>query len=104
MTFEERINPAQFGFSPKLVAVVGAIINYDYNVRDRKGGLITGLTITSDGFVTANSTASNGGGAFIGTAEDLERNLIAWKTELTPEDAAEFDRKYAANVKDWRKS
>ena len=32
--FAERINPRNLGFSPKLVAIVGAIIGHDYGVRD----------------------------------------------------------------------
>lgn len=105
--FAERINPRNLGFSPKLVAIVGAIIGHDYGVRDRKGGQLTGLSITSDGFVTASSTASDGGGAFIGSAEDLDRNLeeyvMVLHNDVSDEDAEEFERIYKANVKDWRK-
>ena len=103
--FAERINPRNLGFSPKMTAIVGAIIGHDYGVRDRRGGQLTGLSITSDGFVTAHSTASDGGGAFIGSAEDLDRNLADYRFTLAAEndeDAEEFDRLYAANVRDWR--
>ena len=102
--FAARVNPSRLGFSPKLTAIVGAIIGHDYGVRDgvRGGQLINGLSITSDGFVIAGSTASDGGGAFIGTADDLARNLDAWKADLSPEDREEFSRLYAARVTDWR--
>jgi hypothetical protein len=100
--FADRINPIRFNFSPKTVAIVGAIIGHDYGVRDARGGLLGNLAITSDGFVTASSTMSDGGGAFIGSAGDLERNLAAYRELLTDEDRAEFDRLYRANVTDWR--
>ena len=104
--FAERINPRNLGFSPKLTAIVGAIIRHDYGVRDRKGGQLTGLSITSDGFVTASSPASDGGGAFIGSAEDLDRNLeeyvMVLHNEVSDEDAEEFERIYKANVIDYR--
>jgi hypothetical protein len=100
--FAERVSPRKFNFSPKLCALVGAIIGHDYGVRDSRGGQLTSLSITSDGFVICGSTMGDGGGAFIGDATDLERNLALWKAELTPEDRAEFERLYAVNVTDWR--
>lgn len=104
MALADRINPTTLGFSPKLAAIVGAIIEHDYGVRDgvRGGQLLAPLSITSDGFGTAVSTASSGGGAFIGTARDLERNIKAFKAALSAEDRAEFETFYARNVKDWR--
>ena len=102
----ERINPRNLGFSPKLTAIVGAIIGHDYGVRDRKGGLLSSLSITSDGYVMASSTASDGGGAFIGDAQDLDRNLdqfvMVLHNEVGDEEAEEFERLYKANVTDWR--
>jgi hypothetical protein len=100
--FADRIDPHRFNFSPKLVAIVGAIIGHDYGVKDGRGGTLTSLSITSDGYVNCGSTASDGGGAFIGSADDLERNLDAWKADLTPADRAEFERVYKARVTDWR--
>ena len=100
--FAERINPRQFNFSPKLTAIVGAIIGYDYGVRDRKGGHLTSLSITSDGFVTAHSTASDGGGAFIGSASDLDRNIELYLGELQPSDVVAFKALYKSCVSDWR--
>jgi hypothetical protein len=100
--FADRIDPHRFNFSPKLVAIVGAIIGHDYGVKDGRGGTLTSLSITSDGYVNCGSTASDGGGAFIGSADDLERNLAAWKAELTDEDRTEFDRIWKARVTDYR--
>jgi len=107
MEFAERINPTNLGFSLRMAAIVGAIISHDYGVRDSRGGRLTSLSITSDGYVTAHSTASDGGGAFIGSADDLGRNLeqfvMVLHNDVSDEDAEEFERLYAANVKDWRK-
>jgi hypothetical protein len=104
--FAERINPTNLGYSPRMTAIVGAIIGYDYGVRDSRGGRLTSLAITADGFVMADSTASDGGGAFIGSASDLDRNLAKYRFTLAgenDEDAEEFDRLYKQNVRDWRK-
>jgi hypothetical protein len=49
----------------------------------------------------AQSTAHESG-ASIGDVGDLEANLSIWKEELSPEDQAQFNRLYVANVKDWR--
>jgi hypothetical protein len=105
-TFAERINPRSLGFSPKMTAIVGAIIGHDYGVRDRRGGYLTSLSITSDGFVLAQSTASDGGGALLCDAADLARNVEDYRFALAgenDEDAETFESLYAANVKDWRK-
>jgi hypothetical protein len=78
MTIEklaEKLNPRKHNFSPKMAALLGAILGYDYGVRDSRGGRLTSLNITSDGFVICGSTASDGGGAFVGEAGDLHRNL-----------------------------
>lgn len=99
--FAERINPRRYNFSPKLVAIVGAIIGFDFGVRDRKGGRLTSISITSDGFVIAGSTAHESG-AFIGSAEDMTNNIGLWLNELTADDRAEFEKLYRANVEDWR--
>lgn len=88
--FAKRINPRKYQFSPRLTAMVGALIGYDYGVRDGRGGYITSLSFTSDGFVIGTSTASDGGGAFLGTREDLKRNLDAWTQHLQNRDAAKF--------------
>ena len=85
-----------------LAAIVGAIIGHDYGVRDRKGGHLTSIAICSDGYVTARSTASDGGGAFLGSAEAMEQNLRIFREDLSENDRNEFDRLYKANVLDYR--
>jgi len=100
--FADRVNPARHNFSPKMTAIIGAILGFDYGVRDGRGGRLTSISITSDGFVVAGSTASDGGGAFIGDAADMTRNIDLWLDKLNAEDKAEFKRLYSANVADWR--
>ena len=104
--FAERINPRNLGFSPKMAAIVGAIIGHDYGVRDGRGGKLSSLSITSDGYVMASSTASDGGGAFFGSADDLDRNVeqytLALHDAASNEDAEEFERLCKANITDWR--
>jgi|ERR1035437_1382805 hypothetical protein len=104
MELFEKLDAARLGFSPKMAAIVGAVIGHDYGVRDRKGGKLGHLSITSDGYVTAQSTASDGGGAFIGSAEEVESNLglLVSEAALSAEEKAEYDRLYAAHVTDWR--
>lgn len=100
--FADRINPRNFNFSPKLTAMVGAIIGHDYGVRDSRGGYLSSLSITSDGYLMAASTVHESG-AFVGTAEELDDNLSLWKLALTPEDRKRFEELYASNVRDWRR-
>ena len=99
--FAERINPSKFNFSPRLVAMVGAIIHHDYGVRDGRGSHITSLSITSDGFIIGH-TESPDVSPFLGDAEDLRRNIAVWIQELTVQDGAKFLELYAQNVDDWR--
>lgn len=103
MTLADKLNPKRLGFSPKMAALVGAILGHDYGARDRKGNQLTGLSITSDGFVVA-STNPISSGAFIGTASELESNLLLLLTDakLTREERAEFDALYSMHVTDWR--
>lgn len=96
VTFAERVNPAQFNFSPKMVAIVGAIIGHDYGVRDGRGNFLASISITSDGFIIGSCNS------FLGAADDLNRNLADYRTFLTKEDAAQFDALYQSRVKDWR--
>ena len=101
MTFAERINPSTKSFCPRFTALVGAIIGYDYGLRDGRGGKWTGVSITSEGIVIAATTA-HPSGAFVGPAEDLERNIRVFINLLDEEDRNEFFGRYAARVRDLR--
>lgn len=100
-SYAARINPARFNFSPKLTAIVGAIIHHDYGIRDRKNGKLSHLSITSDGFVLADSSAHESG-AFISDYDTLRLVIQQWLTELSDADAARFWELWRANVRDWR--
>ena len=102
-TLARKLNPRTHGFSPKMSALVGAILDFDYGVRDGRGGRLTSLSITSDGFVICGSTAHESG-AFIGEASDLDRNLAALlqTASLTPTQAKQFATIYKSRVTDWR--
>src|SRR5690348_3383805 len=101
-TLADKLNPRKHGYSPKMTAIVGAIIGHDYGVRDPRGGKLMGLTITSDCFVTA-STTSHESGVFVGTYLDFANNLsgLLARVQLTPEEKAEYDRLYKQHVTDW---
>ena len=99
----QKLNPQYLGYSPMMAALIGAIIGHDYGARDLRGGMLTGLTITSDGFIIA-STTSHEIGAFFGTADDLTRNLkqLLSEANLTVEERKQFAALYRENVTDWR--
>lgn len=102
MSLAERINPRNLGYSAKMTAIVGAILGHDYGVRDRRGNRLTGLSITSDGFVIAH-TEPVSSGAFIGSADELEINIkrLLADANLTDEEAHEWELAYN-RVTDWR--
>jgi hypothetical protein len=95
-TFATRIDPKQFNFSPKMTALVGAIIGHDYGVRDGRGNQVSSFSITSDGFLVSSSNA------FLGDATDLHRNLVELKKFLSAADVTRLDRLYKERIQDWR--
>jgi len=103
MTLVEKLDPGKLGFSPKMAALVGAIIGHDYGARDPRGGQFSSLSITSDGFLIA-ATTSHESGAFVGSADDFKRNLdlLLETAKLTKTEREEFDALYRRNVTDWR--
>jgi hypothetical protein len=100
----EKLNPRVHGFSPKMAALVGAMIGFDYGVRDDKGGHIGPLSITSDGFVIAASDVHESG-AFLGDFREIDKNLklLLADANLTAAERKEFNRLYKKNVLDLRK-
>ena len=98
MTFADRINPRKFNFSPKMTALVGAIIGHDYGIKDNRGNTLRSISISSDGFVMGN-----GSSAFIGTASDMDANLLQFTTFcLKRADRKRFASLYKERVIDWR--
>lgn len=103
-TLAEKLNPRKLGYSPKMAAIVGALIGTDYGVTSERIGRLTGeFNITSDGFVVA-SCEHHASGAFIGAAADFERNIIQLlkDAQLTEAERSEFWLQYSSKVRDWR--
>lgn len=89
----QKLHPGRFSdMSPKMAAIVGAVLGEDW-ARPRLGG----LSITSDGFVVS-------GHHFLGDVSDLERNIhnLLEVAGLTDAERSEWDRLYSQNVSDWR--
>lgn len=98
-----KLNPSRLGYSPKMAAIVGAILGHDYGSRDRKGYRYDSLSITSDGFLIGN-TVPVSSGAFLGSASDFDRNLtmLLADAKLTTDERITFNRLYSSHVTDWR--
>lgn len=97
----KRINPRKLGYSPRMAAIVGAIVGYDYGARHPVAGMMRAIHITSDGYVMGDCTGHESG-AFLGDVADFERNLDLYRSDLSEEDRARFDSICAAAVDDWR--
>jgi hypothetical protein len=93
MTLAEKLRPDRFSaMSGRMAAIVGYILDEPWAEP-----AITALSVTSDGYVTTESD-------FLGEAADLDRNLLNLliAADLTPEERAEFERRYRERVDDWR--
>jgi hypothetical protein len=97
LEFAERIDPKRLNFSPKMQALVGAIIGHDYGIRDLRGNTLRTISITSDGFILGNGSQS-----FIGSASDLALNLADFRSLLTFADNRTFLALYKKRVLDYR--
>lgn len=98
MTFAERIDPRKFNFSPKMTALVGAIIGFDYGVKDVRGNTLRSIAITSDGFIMGNGSQS-----LIGLARYMDANLLQFTTFcLNRADRKRFTALYSKRVTDYR--
>lgn len=92
-----KLNPRRFSaMSPKMAAIVGYIIGESW-----VSPAITGLMVTSDGFLLASRTGDIGYNAFIGAESDLKRN---WQDLLTVaglnnQEGNAAEALYAAKVK-----
>jgi hypothetical protein len=78
--------------SGKMAAIVGYILGESWTEPE-----IAALSVTSDGFVLTDAE-------FFGEAADLDRNLLNLlvAAEVTPEERADFERRYRERVDDWR--
>lgn len=98
----ERINPQKYGYSPLMTAIVGLFIGHDYKIRDSRGGRLTSLAYTSDGYVIA-STTSHDTGIFIGGISDLENNLskLVADARLSPDEFELFSMLTESGMDGW---
>jgi hypothetical protein len=93
MTLADKLRPDHFtAMSGRRAAIVAYILGESWTEP-----AISALSVTSDGFVTTEAE-------FFGEAADLDRNLLNLliAAELTPEERAEFERRYSERVDDWR--
>ena len=96
----DLLNPARFpGMSPGMAAITGFILETKYTDPE-----ITGLHITSDGFVFCSTTNDPFANDMIGSVKDLEANLF----NLLDAASLSFIEKEAVKavfkekVQDWR--
>jgi hypothetical protein len=68
--WKKRFDPARFKTGPKLMAILGALFDEDW-VEPR----LCGLKATSDGFLMAQEHGDLGYNHFIGSMDDVKRNL-----------------------------
>ena len=81
--------------SGQMMFCVCQVLGTDWVTCDHAGG---GMSITSDGFVVSGSL-------FIGSADDLERNLRGFlnAAEVNEDERTLFGAMYSQKVHDWRK-
>lgn len=96
----KALDPRKHGYSPKMSAIIGALLGFDYGVRDSHGGtLTTPFSVTSDGFVLCGHTTHDTG-AFIGTVTEFNSNIqrLVHDANLTPAQATAFQKILTAHV------
>ena len=86
-----------------MTLVMGAILGYDYGSRDERGNQWTSLSVTSDGFVIAQTNPPSSG-AFVGSYEDLTRNVgkLLQDAKLDDQQDTLFWATFKTRVPDWR--
>jgi hypothetical protein len=93
MTLAEKLHPSRFSeMSGKMAAIIGYVLGESWTEP-----AISGLSVTSDGFVTTESD-------FLGEAADLDRNILNLlaAAELSDDERSEFEFLYRERVDDWR--
>jgi hypothetical protein len=103
MALGQKLDPRRFtAMSPKMAAIVACILDDQATFRTQP--VIVELCITSDGGLLARHAGDIGFNDFIGSADDLERNLTQLEiaAELTPDEIDQFDALVRTRVSDWR--
>ena len=92
-----KLHPARFSaMSPKMASIVAFIIGQEWVTPQ-----VTGLFITSDGFVLASTKGDIGANQFIGTKADLRvnwGNLLCAATDLATDELQLAEKLYAQKV------
>ncbi len=103
MYLAQKVNPRRLGYSPKMTAIMGAIIAHDYGARDPYGRKLVALSITSDGFVLGH-TDDPDATLFLGDADELHHNIqrVLRDAKLDKVELEAFWRLYDSRVRDWR--
>lgn len=103
MTLGQKLNPRRFtAMSGKMAAIVGCILGDEAPFTTQPA--IAELVITSDGALLARHAGDVGANEFIGSADDLERNITQLEIAagLTPDEVDQFDALIRTRVIDWR--
>ena len=94
----KKLHPGRFpGMSGKMAAIVGYILGESWTEPE-----VFELAITSDGFVLAGQSGDVGCNDWVGSAQDLERNVqnLLAVAGLTPEERQSWDALYRARIVD----
>ena len=100
VTLATKLNPKGFTeMSGKMAAIVAYVLGEHWTNPE-----LAELHVTSDGFVLARKAGDVGCNEWIGSVQDLERNVatLLQAAELTPEQCQNWEELYRRRVTDWR--
>ncbi|KKN20132.1 hypothetical protein LCGC14_0938750 [marine sediment metagenome] len=100
MELATKLHPRGFTeMSGQMAAIVAYILEEHWTDPE-----LAELHITSDGFVLGRQAGDVGCNAWIGSVQDLERNVatLLRVAELTPEQCQRWQELYRRRVTDWR--
>ena len=96
----QKLHPSRFTeMSPKMAAIVGYILGESWTEPE-----VAELAVTGDGVVLARTDGDVGMSAWVGSAEDLDRNVssLLAVAGLTEQERALWRGCYTARVDDYR--
>ena len=100
VTLAAKLHPRGFTeMSGKMAAIVAYVLAEHWTKPE-----LVEMHVTSDGFVTARRAGDVGCNEWIGSAQDLERNVstLLNVADLTPEERQKWEELYRLRVTDWR--
>ncbi|MEE9199155.1 MAG: hypothetical protein V3U26_05100 [Dehalococcoidia bacterium] len=95
-----KLHPKGFtGMSGKMAAIVAYVLGEHWTEPE-----LAELHVTSDGFVLARKAGDVGCNDWIGSAQDLERNVsnLLYAADVTPEERQKWEELYRLRITDWR--